>query len=75
MTRILNLRRLGLAVAVAGLLALPLVAFAEHHEAGENPCNPCAENPCGDNPCGDNPCGDNPCGDNPCGDNPCGGGD
>ncbi|MCP5060409.1 MAG: hypothetical protein GY937_27235 [bacterium] len=58
------MRRLGLAVAVAGLLALPLVAFADSHEAGEaNPCNPCAENPC--NPCGDNPCDDNPC--NPCG--------
>jgi len=69
MTRILNLRRLGLAVAVAGLLALPLVAFADSHEGEANPCNPCAENPCAENPC--NPCGDNPCGDNPC--NPCGG--
>ena len=69
MIRSLQLRRLGFAVAVAGLLALPLVAFADHHEeAMDNPCNPCAENPC--NPCGDeNPCED----ENPC--NPCGGGD
>ena len=57
---------------VAGL-GLAGTAWADHHEAGENPCNPCAENPC--NPCGDNPCGDNPCGDNPCGDNPCGDGE
>lgn len=55
-----HMRRLGFAVAVAGLLALPFAAFADHHEAGENPCNPCAENPC--NPCGENPCEENPCG-------------
>ncbi|MCP3982860.1 MAG: hypothetical protein GY723_00635 [bacterium] len=60
------MRRLGLAVAVAGLLALPLVAFANQNEGDTaNPCNPCAENPCAENPCAENPCEEeNPC--NPC---------
>lgn len=51
---------------VLGLAFVPAASLADHHEAGENPCNPCAENPCAENPC--NPCADNPC--NPC--NPCG---
>ncbi|MAE97189.1 MAG: hypothetical protein CL910_21270 [Deltaproteobacteria bacterium] len=60
-------RRLGMAAAVAAMLALPMVATADHHEeAGDNPCaeNPCAENPCAENPCAENPCGEaeNPCG-------------
>lgn len=43
------------------------IILAGHHEAGENPCNPCAANPC--NPCAANPC--NPCGANPCAANAC----
>jgi hypothetical protein len=64
-------------VAFVFLSLAPAAVVADHHEGGENPCNPCAgeENPCGGekNPC--NPCGGekNPCGgeENPC--NPCGG--
>ena len=60
-----SLRRLGLMVAVAAMLGLPLVAFADHHEGAEE--NPCVENPCAENPCADNPCAENPCAENPCG--------